>query len=306
MFSNARLVLAWTLAGASLLSFPGGVGQAERDRSAPRFSTGLGISLPAVGSVEDVSCVTDPAQPHSLAVVARPSDVPARSARVAAHRNALYVASAFLDEGARQNDARRGARIRVLCEGGQAKVYEVTLPRPASAITEGNLVTDIRNALTNRGVDLSTAIPVASIDAQPFGTRSGLAYGGVAFSFRQAGWDTILHEWLHLLGAVQSGAPNATPAGHCTDGLDIMCYADGSGGRVSAQRLHGRAGRLRGRRLLQSRARSWKLARGESQHRRRRPSSDRLRHERCRYASGERQGNPAIEPVRAAELEHVA
>ena len=31
------------------------------------------------------------------------------------------------------------------------------------------------------------------------------------------------------MGAVQQGAPNSTGAGgHCTDGLDIMCYADGS------------------------------------------------------------------------------
>ncbi|MCA1691912.1 MAG: DUF4214 domain-containing protein, partial [Actinobacteria bacterium] len=37
------------------------------------------------------------------------------------------------------------------------------------------------------------------------------------------------HELVHNLGAVQSGSPNATVNGHCTDDYDRMCYADGPG-----------------------------------------------------------------------------
>ncbi|HTC80330.1 MAG TPA: hypothetical protein VK848_02225, partial [Acidimicrobiia bacterium] len=37
------------------------------------------------------------------------------------------------------------------------------------------------------------------------------------------------HELMHTLGAVQSGAPHATAAGHCWDEPDEMCYDDGSG-----------------------------------------------------------------------------
>ena len=37
----------------------------------------------------------------------------------------------------------------------------------------------------------------------------------------------MLHEITHTLGAVNDLAPHATSAGHCTDGYDVMCYADG-------------------------------------------------------------------------------
>jgi hypothetical protein len=37
----------------------------------------------------------------------------------------------------------------------------------------------------------------------------------------------MLHEMTHTLGAVNSTAPHATTAGHCTDGYDVMCYSDG-------------------------------------------------------------------------------
>lgn len=38
----------------------------------------------------------------------------------------------------------------------------------------------------------------------------------------------LLHEMTHTMGGVQGSAPNSTSAGHCTDGLDVMCYDDGS------------------------------------------------------------------------------
>lgn len=40
-------------------------------------------------------------------------------------------------------------------------------------------------------------------------------------------WDVALHELMHTMGAVQNGAPRSSGGGHCNDGLDILCYADG-------------------------------------------------------------------------------
>ena len=47
-----------------------------------------------------------------------------------------------------------------------------------------------------------------------------------------SGWQPtmMLHEITHTLGAVQPSAPHSTPSGHCWDGNDVMCYADGSSG----------------------------------------------------------------------------
>ncbi|MBC7459733.1 MAG: hypothetical protein H7287_00070, partial [Thermoleophilia bacterium] len=38
---------------------------------------------------------------------------------------------------------------------------------------------------------------------------------------------SLLHELSHTMGAVQDEPPTSSGAGHCIDGVDVMCYADG-------------------------------------------------------------------------------
>jgi len=57
--------------------------------------------------------------------------------------------------------------------------------------------------------------PVARIDSGCWG-------------FASQGESVEAHELMHSLGAVMPGAPHSSPAGHCDDGADRMCYLDGT------------------------------------------------------------------------------
>ena len=56
----------------------------------------------------------------------------------------------------------------------------------------------------------------ARIDSGCWGLGDGSYHGSVE-----------AHELTHTLGSVLGGAPHSTPAGHCWDDADTMCYADG-------------------------------------------------------------------------------
>jgi hypothetical protein len=62
------------------------------------------------------------------------------------------------------------------------------------------------------------------------GGLTGIMFVEPTTSPDPAGWQptVMLHEMTHNLGGVQRSAPNSTDFAHCTDGLDVMCYADGS------------------------------------------------------------------------------
>ncbi len=210
-----------------------------RDRSA-RASTVVGGVLDGATVGDDVACETasDGAR-HTLLVVARPNDVPASRMPAARARllRAVGVASAILDQRAGELAPGRGARIQVRCADGTPVVAEVTLAASTREIQVGTIEHLLKAQLDAQGIDSRNAVVLMHLDADPF--PNDVAIGGLAVVQRRgmarAGWFPTLHEWLHAMGALQDrrdgGAPNATPAGHCTDGLDVMCYDDRSSGR---------------------------------------------------------------------------
>ncbi len=65
-----------------------------------------------------------------------------------------------------------------------------------------------------------------------FAVQYGTSYGGIP---DPPLYTSLLHELAHTMGAVQDEPPTSSDAGHCIDGLDLMCYDDGGpGGTYSA------------------------------------------------------------------------
>lgn len=135
-----------------------------------------------------------------------------------------------------------GRRVRWVTTAPTADGCSPVVPRvvvPAGALAS---FTASRQALTGLGWNLgtrkylvfaeaTTMCGIADIagDASPAATN--LSNGGTAMFARvdSACWQgqPATHELTHTLGAVQNGAPHSTGYGHCNDGLEVMCYADG-------------------------------------------------------------------------------
>jgi hypothetical protein len=167
-------------------------------------------------------------------------------------RQAIYQASAFVDAESQALDAAEGRRLRVLCGvDGLPVVHRVPLPASAGA---GGDYDDIVDALVARGYpaptwgttstrrfmifhDENSANGSAGVGGIWFDDSAGVgnannlgARYAIEFDWSASHlphWDVFLHEISHNMGAVSNGAPDASGALHCIDGLDIMCYDDG-------------------------------------------------------------------------------
>ena len=103
-----------------------------------------------------------------------------------------------------------------------------TLYRRASLLTRGGFSPS--DPLLSRTVrNINNNPPIASFAVQ-YGTRVGEGEPDPPLP------NDLLHELSHTMGAVQDEPPTSSGAGHCVDGLDIMCYDDGGpfGARYSA------------------------------------------------------------------------
>lgn len=245
--------------GLFRLVMPGGATVETHGSDAPDADVAAAPHLPASqaavngASDADVVCVGGVTDKRVELVYAYPSNQPDRSATVAGPlRQALFEASAFVDAESQALDPTAGRRIRTRCDAdGQPVVRVVALDPVAPG---GASFSGVVSQLVARGYPSATSGSTSPLrlavfyDAPSSAGAAGTAHmfaddtpgatnrnnrGGryaVEFAWsisRLPHWDVLLHEMSHNMGAVSDSAPDSSGAGHCTDGLDIMCYDDG-------------------------------------------------------------------------------
>jgi hypothetical protein len=196
--------------------------------------------------------------PQFKVVYAHPSDRPNRFAQ---WRDALQANVSLIGRfmGA-QSGGRKAPRFDMGTSCGPAYVdlQVVALPSGRAAYVDNfpALQSAVRRRLTHSTGDPRNVMVLAdTISSAPVGRWSGLGTsyvderpGSVNASNRgnifsalfvpdgepapganPDGWwpEGMLHEMTHNLGAVGDSAPHASGYGHCWDGYDLMCYADG-------------------------------------------------------------------------------
>jgi hypothetical protein len=231
----------------------------------PRASAAAALALPGLAhtwcGLENavhglVQAVAGP--PDMRLVYAHPSDVPDRFARYSALMQG--DAAAIAADLATASNGTKSVRwtLGSACGPQYADIATVRLPHPAAYYQvadstdrmgrfEQDLLAAVGPVLGRRDyVVYADGLPSQAagsadlvLDDRPGPENDNNTGGRVAVIWGQGGSDflggvgdderraAVLHEIGHLLGGVQLSAPHSTGAGHCTDGWDIMCYADG-------------------------------------------------------------------------------
>lgn len=191
------------------------------------------------------TCIDDPYQTGETGIVviyARAHDDADRHASLVDDIRTLVDEANALVSDAAQATGAAGAELTVACSQDQVRVEEAVLPTDKADASFSTITEDLQD----QGYDAGTVKHWVFYD-----DRGACGCGGTGhlyFDDRMASWNanngnadpmfavnfgyewstrTWLHELGHNLGAVQDSAPHTTGAGHCTDGLDIMCYDDG-------------------------------------------------------------------------------
>jgi hypothetical protein len=208
-------------------------------------------------SVPPRAPVCTSANPHGdfglVAVIARPSGTrPAITAD--AFRRLIAAADGLVYQQAEESGSP-GAELVFACDpAGKVRVDEVTLPTALPATSFDSVVADLAALgyerpnekyvvwLDGRPPDAPCGSADILSDQQP-GDGNRVSVGpDWAVSF---GCNSILHETMHVLGAVGFAAPHGTGFGHCWDAKsvsDVMCYDDGGrAGRRSSTACADRA-----------------------------------------------------------------
>ncbi len=204
----------------------------------------------------DVTCVAS-GQPHYTLVYARPGNVASRYGTIAPLlRTEVYRVSAYVDGESRSVDPAAGRRLPVRCDGGtEPVVLNATLSGLSAGTAGFGQVVDALRAqgyeFNGDGSGLERYIVYYDAPSPSGAAGTGHVFtsdssagatnqnnkGGlysVEYRYDQGGgvphWEVLLHEIMHTMGAVVKDAPHASPAGHCRDGQDVMCYDDDGSG----------------------------------------------------------------------------
>lgn len=195
------------------------------------------------------ACVQDPLRErHGLVIYAHPVWKPnGGEATVHELREMVALANGLLHREATERGAPQ-LDYRMLCdENGDVQVDVVTLPitsgrTPDSTADYYRIVGLLRamgydNPNTKYWIwyDDPSACGCGGVADRPGDNarRSANAANGgpnyaITFGYTGAsGAFVMMHESGHNMGAVSMVAPDSSGGGHCNDGLDIMCYADG-------------------------------------------------------------------------------
>jgi len=219
--------------------------------AADAYAPGSQARVNAAGPA-DITCVPA-SERHYVLVYARPSDAATRYSTIAPKlREEAYKMSAFVDGESQSVDPAKGKHLRFKCDGNAPVVLNATL---ANVSSSGVVFQDVVDGLKNLGYEYNgdgtnNERYIVYIDApSPSGaagtghvfTPDSIANGAnqnnkgglyaIEYKWADGGglphWNVLLHETSHTMGAVVKAAPNDTGNGHCNDGQDIMCYADG-------------------------------------------------------------------------------
>ncbi|MCW2950428.1 MAG: Chitinase precursor [Thermoleophilia bacterium] len=208
------------------------------------------VARVASATVSDIDCVADTSYHYTL-VYAHPANVASRYADLAPKlRTEAYKMSAFIDGESQSVDPRAGRHLPFSCDGGTPRVRDAQLAATGGGVQFDNVV----QQLAAQGFDYNSANSAERyllyIDAPSEAGAAGTGHvftndsrgdqtnannnGGLfamQYNFANGGnqprWDVMVHELSHTMGAVVNAAPHASGIGHCNDGIDVMCYADG-------------------------------------------------------------------------------
>lgn len=219
-----------------------------------------GTSATAQATPSDPFCVTDPTQHRVQITYAHPSGTGDYATRAPQLRSLVRTANGRLAEELAEFGATGGYQVG--CDGAKITVVDAIVAtgtitdfsgvvaalssrggtytnpkvkhwvwyegRTASSGVSGtgHIYDDDDLELENRNNGNPNSISTYAVQwGHCCGGSAGSGFFGVG---------TWMHELGHNLGAVQGGgngtvaAPHSTEFSHCNDGLDIMCYADGS------------------------------------------------------------------------------